>query len=102
MMRTGVCAALLLVVTGCGASSSSSSASVGCRAILLDRGQNVYANEIRGTRVGCATARRVAYEWGRQNVGAGDAHLPPGWLCSSRRPPCRRGRASVSFTLDYR
>lgn len=74
-----------------------------CDQVLLGKTKangRAFAVQIRARRVGCARARQVAREWGRQNVGLGRAALPRGWRCGAGGY-CRKGRRRVSYALSF-
>lgn len=103
--------ALLLAaifVAGCGGASPGDTATGGkgsgkCGNVTLgkrDDGSTVRASIDKPTNVDCATASKVVREWGRQQVGISDAHLPAGWSCNSNSV-CRNGKSSVTLTLIF-
>lgn len=59
-----------------------------------------YATVENPTAVDCATATVVVREWARQQVGLGDASLPPGWACDSSSV-CRKGDSRVEMVLEF-
>lgn len=89
-----------LLLAACG---SNATATVRCKPVTLQQhGPNgkVTATVDNPVHVGCSTARRVVFQWGRQQVGEPDAHLPAGWKCGGSRG-CHKGKASVGLTLVY-
>lgn len=106
MKTTGLLTLCLLAATaGCGSSTTATSTgshtTAGCERVKLGTsgGTTVYASVDRPAHVDCRTAQAVVREWGRQQIGAGEAHLPTGWTCGNG--PCRNGNQRVAFTLDY-
>jgi hypothetical protein len=63
--------------------------------------QEAYATDVVAVGVSCATARKVAQQWGGQNANGPEAKLPTGWKCGSAGT-CRKGGQRVSFSLAFR
>ena len=101
------------LVAGCGGGTSNSNsngkpaaqktvAADSCEHVALgDQGSGtIYASVDKPTHVDCATAQAVVREWGRQQIGRGNARLPAGWKCNGDSV-CRHGSATVTLTLEY-